>query len=253
MKIHMKSQIYALYATSALGVFSLLLITGCTTKNYVRSQTQPIIQRTNELDDATATNNRNIHDVDQRAQAGIQQAQKSADTANQQAQTASQSATQAHDSAQDAITRADSLGSVVANLDNFKQVADTTVNFGFDKADLTRTDRAHLDEFAGHLDGTTNYILEITGGTDNVGSREYNYDLSQRRAQAVVQYLVVQHNVAARRFYLIGIGMDREVASNSTPAGRAKNRRVEIQMLSNMKGQNATAPAQTSKLATPQQ
>ncbi|HEX3469681.1 MAG TPA: OmpA family protein [Silvibacterium sp.] len=249
----MKSQIHVLSAISALGAFSLLLTVGCTTKNYVRSQTQPLIQRTNELDDATATNNRNIRDVDQRAQQGIQQAQKTADTANQQAQTASQSATQAHESAQDAITRADSLSSVVANLDNFKQVADTTVNFGFDKADLTRTDRAHLDEFATHLDGATNYILEVTGGTDNVGSREYNYDLSQRRAQAAVQYLAVQHKVPARRFYLIGIGMDREVASNSTSAGRAQNRRVEIQMLSNTKGENATAPAQTSKLGTPQQ
>ena len=251
MKTQMKSPTHVLYAISALGAFSLLLTTGCTTKNYVRSQTQPLIQKTNELDDATATNTRNIRDVDQRAQAGIQQAQNTANTANQQAQTANQSANQAHESAQDAVTRADTLASVVANLDSFKQVAETTVNFGFDKADLTRSDRAHLDEFATQLDGTSNFILEITGGTDNIGSAAYNYDLSQRRAQAVVQYLVVQHKVAPRRFYLIGIGKDREVASNSTPEGRAKNRRVEIQMLSNMKGQNATAPAQTSSLARP--
>lgn len=239
-----------LYAISALGVLPLLLVTGCTTKNYVRSQTEPVIQHTNELDDATARNNRNIHDVDQRAQAGIQQAQTSANTANQQAQTANQAANQAEASAQDAVHQADSLSSVVANLDSFKQVAEVSVNFAFDKADLTKKDRAALDTFAQQLAGTKSYILQVTGGTDSTGSAAYNYDLSQRRARSVVQYLAAQHNVPAHKFYLIGIGKDREVAPNSTAAGRAENRRVEIQLLSNMTGQPVTAP-QTSKLAMP--
>src|SRR5271156_7173546 len=156
--IRIKSQSGTLYAVSVLGALSLLLATGCSTKNYVRSQTTPIIQHTNELDDATATNNRNLHDVDQRAQQGIQQAQTSATAANQQAQTASQSANHAQQSAQEAVNRADSLASVVANLDNFKQVADVSVTFGFDKADLTKADRAQLDQFAAQLDGTKSYI-----------------------------------------------------------------------------------------------
>ncbi len=84
-RIHNKT----ILAISALAAISLLLATGCSTKNYVRSQTTPIIEHTNELDDATATNNRNIQNVDHRAQQGIQQAQTSADAANQQAQTAS--------------------------------------------------------------------------------------------------------------------------------------------------------------------
>ena len=68
-----EKQVSILSAASALGALSLLLVTGCSTKNYVRSQTTPIIQHTNELDDATAANNRNIHDVDQRATQEIQQ------------------------------------------------------------------------------------------------------------------------------------------------------------------------------------
>ena len=238
------------FAAPALAILPLLLVSGCTTKNYVRSQTTPIIQQTNELDDATRTNNRNIHDVDQRAQAGIQQAQTSANNANQQAQTANQAANQAETSATDAVHQADSLGSVVANLDNYKQVAEVSVNFGFDKADLTKQDRAALDDFAAQLAGTKSYILQVTGGTDSVGSAAYNYDLSQRRARSVVQYLAAQHNVPAHKFYLIGIGKDDAVASNSTASGRAKNRRVDIQLLSNMTGQPVTAP-QTSKLAAP--
>jgi OOP family OmpA-OmpF porin len=239
-----------LYALSALGVLPLLLASGCSTKNYVRSQTQPVIQHTNELDDATARNNRNIHDVDQRAQAGIQQAQTSANNANQQAQSASQSATQAQASATDAVHQADSLSSVVANLDSYKQVTEVSVNFGFDKADLSKSDRAKLDLFATQLADAKSYILEVTGGTDSVGSAAYNYDLSQRRARSVVQYLASKHNVPAYKFYLIGIGKDQEVAPNSTAAGRAQNRRVEIQLLSNMNGQAPAAPT-TSQLSNP--
>ena len=247
-----EKQVSILSTASALGALSLLLVTGCSTKNYVRSQTTPIINHTNELDDATAANNRNLHDVDQRAQQGIQQAQNSASTANQQAQTASQSANQAQQSAQEAVNRADSLASVVANLDSYKQVAETSVNFGFDKDVLTKVDKAQLDQFAAQLTGTKGYLLEVTGGTDSVGSAAYNYDLSQRRAQAVVQYLASKYNVPAHKFYLIGIGKDKEVATNSTAAGRAKNRRVDIQLLSNMNGQEPTAPGQsTSSLRMP--
>jgi OmpA-OmpF porin, OOP family len=241
----------SLLSSATAAALSLLLITGCSTKKYVRSQTTPLINHTNELDDATAQNNRNLHDVDQRAQQGIQQAQNSATTANQQAQTASQSANQAQQSAQEAVNRADSLSSVVANLDNYKQVADISINFGFNKDDLTKVDKAQLDEFASQLTGTKGYILSVTGGTDSVGSASYNYDLSQRRATAVVQYLASKYNVPAHKFYLIGIGKDKEVASNNTAEGRAKNRRVDIQLLSNMSGQEPKAPNQTSNLTMP--
>jgi OmpA-OmpF porin, OOP family len=144
------------------------------------------------------------------------------------------------------------LASVVANLDSYKQVADTTVNFGFDKAILTRAEKAKLDDFAAQLNGTKSYILEVTGGTDSVGSAAYNYDLSQRRAEAVVQYLASKYQVPPHKFYLIGIGKDQAVATNSTAAGRAQNRRVEIQLLSNMTGQEPQAPPQTSMLNKPQ-
>ena len=241
-------------AVSVLGALSLLLASGCSSKNYVRSQTAPVIQKTNELDDATAANNRNIHDVDQRAQSGIQQAQNSANQAQSSAQNASQAANQANQSAQDAVNRADSLASVVSNLDSYKQVADVSVTFAFDKDNLTRKTKEQLDQFASTLNGTKSYILEVTGGTDSVGSKEYNYDLSQRRAQSVVQYLASKYNVAPHKFYLIGIGKDQEVATNSTSTGRAKNRRVQVQLLSNSSDQNAApaaAPGQSSSLNMP--
>jgi outer membrane protein OmpA-like peptidoglycan-associated protein len=209
-------------------------VTGCATKNYVRTQTAPLVQHTDELDSKTAANNKQVQDVNSRAQTGIQQAQGAADAANQNAQSASKSAGDAETVANDAVHRADSLDSVVKGLDNYKSVANVTVNFGFDKAVLTKDDKDQLDNFAAQLGSAKSYILEVTGGTDSTGSAEYNYDLSQRRADAVVQYLAAKYGVAPHRFYLIGIGKDHEVAPNTTAEGRKQNRRVEIQLLSNM-------------------
>ena len=131
------------------------------------------------------------------------------------------------------MNRADSLASVVANLDNYKQVGTVSVTFAFDKSDLRKSDKAQLDTLGTQLSSTKSYILEVTGGTDSVGNAEYNYQLSQRRAEAVVQYLAAKFNIPAHKFYLIGIGKDQEVATNKTAAGRAQNRRVEVQILSN--------------------
>ena len=212
--------------------------TGCATKNYVRSQTAPLIEHTDQLDTKTAANNQKIHDVDDRAQSGIHQAQSAADAAGQNAQTATAAAGTAQTSAVDAVHRADSLDAVIKDLDSYKPVSNVTVNFGFDKAVLTVEDRASLDTFAAQLGSARSYILEVTGGTDATGPSQYNYDLSQRRADAVVQYLASKYGIAAHRFYLVGIGKDKEVAPNTTADGRRQNRRVDVQLLTNMSSPN---------------
>ncbi len=224
----------AYMAAVLAGALALLMTTGCTTKNYVRSQTGPLVQQTNELDAKTAQDHRDITDTDQRAQAGIAQAQSAAATADQHAQAANQSADTAQQSAQDAANRVDTLTGVVANLDNYKQLSDVTVTFGFDKSVLTADDKAQLDQIAASLDKTRGYILALTGGTDSVGDAQYNYALSNRRADAVVTYLATKYNIPPHKFYLIGIGKEDPVADNSTRAGRAENRRVEIKLMSNM-------------------
>jgi outer membrane protein OmpA-like peptidoglycan-associated protein len=125
------------------------------------------------------------------------------------------------------------------------------VTFGFDKAMLTTDDKSQLDNFAGSLGSAKSYILEVTGGTDSVGSAQYNYDLSQRRADAVVQYLAAKYGVAPHRFYLIGIGKDQYVASNDTAAGRKENRRVQVQLLSNMSGEAPSQPTVSTGQSNP--
>jgi OOP family OmpA-OmpF porin len=231
------------YRIGMLGLAAILTVagaTGCATKKYVYNQTAPLVDHANQLDSKTAANNRQIHDVDDRAQSGIRQAQGSADAASRNAQEASKAAGDAESSASLAVHRADSLESVVKGLDNYKPTANAAVTFGFDKAVLTKADRVQLDAFAARLGSASSYILEVTGGTDSTGPAEYNYELSQRRANAVVQYLASTHGIPAHRFYLIGIGKDKAVASNSTAEGRKQNRRVEVRMLEN------SASAQTA-------
>ncbi len=224
-------------------------VAGCATKNYVKTQTAPLVEHTDQLDQKTQANNQRIHDVDSRAQAGIGKAQSSADEAAQNAQSATQAAGQANVAASDAVHRANSLDSLVKGLDQYKQVADVTVTFGFDKAVLTADDKEQLDDFAAQLGAAKSYILEVTGGTDSTGPAQYNYDLSQRRADAVVQYLASKYGVAPHRFYLIGIGEDQAVANNDTREGRQKNRRVQVQLLSNMSNDQNSQPSQQPSTA----
>jgi len=222
-------------AVALVGAVALaMLTTGCSTKNYVRSQTAPLVQQTNELDSKTAQDRRDITDTDARAQAGIAKVQSAADAADQHALAAGQSADTANQSAQDAVNRVDTLAGVVANLDNFKELSDVSVTFGFDKSVLTAADREQLDQVATSLANARAYQLEVTGGTDSVGDAQYNYKLSQRRADAVVGYLATKYNIPPHKFYLVGIGKDAAPADNHTAAGRAQNRRVEVKLMSNM-------------------
>jgi len=217
---------------------------GCASKNYVRQQTTPLINKTNELDDMTAKNSRDIKDVDARAQAGIQQVQAKAAAVDQKAMAAGQQADQAQTLANNATHRVDSLQNVVANLDNYRVVTETAVHFGFDRDNLTKEARDALDQLASSVPNTKGYIITVEGATDSTGDAEYNYALSQRRADAVIQYLASQHNVPAYKIYLIGLGKDKPVESNQTRQGRAKNRRVEVRLMTNTV--DNTTPAQTT-------
>jgi OmpA-OmpF porin, OOP family len=223
---------------------------GCTSKNYVREQTTPLINKTNELDDLTAKNSRDIKDVDQRAQAGIQAVQAKAAEVDQKALAAGSEADKAQLSANSATQRVDVLTNAVINLDNYRPVVETAVHFGFNKDNLTKEAREAIDQLAASVATTKGYIITVEGATDSVGSEEYNYDLSQRRANAVIQYLAAEKSVPAYKIYLIGLGKDKPVETNKTREGRAKNRRVDIHLMTNT-GTGTTTPAQAPSNSTP--
>src|ERR1700735_1791300 len=228
---------------------SMAATIGCSSKNYVKQQTTPLINKTNELDDMTAKNSRDIKDVDARAQAGIQAVNAKTAEVEQKAQTAGQNASQAQQMADAANGRVGVLTNTVANLDNYRPVAETSVKFGFNRDSLTQQAKDALDQMAGSISTTKGYIITVEGATDSVGSAEYNYDLSQRRANAVIQYLAADKSIPAYKIYLIGLGKDKPVESNKTRDGRAKNRRVDIRLMTNTG--EGTNPAQTPKDQTP--
>jgi OmpA-OmpF porin, OOP family len=220
------SLVIALAASMAASV-------GCASKNYVKQQTTPLINKTNELDDLTAQNTKSIKDVDARAQAGIQQVTQAAASADQKAQAAGQQAAQAQQSADNAVHRVDVLSNAVANLDNYRVVSETAVHFGFDKDLLTKQAKEELDKLGTTVPNTKGYIITVEGGTDSVGPADYNYGLSERRANSVIQYLGSKYNIPAHKIYLIGLGKDKPVEDNKSREGRAANRRVDIKLMTN--------------------
>jgi outer membrane protein OmpA-like peptidoglycan-associated protein len=228
---------------SGLLASSLFLSIGCASKNYVRNEVTPTVNKVNELDDLTAKNSRDIKDVDARAQQGILTVNNKTAEVEQKAQAAGQAADQAQQSATTASNRVTSLANTVANLDNYHPVVETSVHFAFNRDNLTSKAKSALDQLGAEIPNTKNYIITVEGGTDSVGSQQYNYGLSDRRADSVIQYLATKYNVPAHKIYLIGLGKDKPVATNKSAAGRAKNRRVDIHLMTNTEGQQQQQPA----------
>jgi len=102
--------------------------------------------------------------------------------------------------------------------------------FDFDKATLKPEGKAKLDELSAQLGGINLEVIIAVGHTDSVGTDAYNQKLSVRRADAVKAYLVTK-GVESNRVYTEGKGEKQPVADNKTAEGRAKNRRVEIEVV----------------------
>ncbi len=106
------------------------------------------------------------------------------------------------------------------------------VNFGFDSSDLTAGAKANLDKLAQVLVDNVDTNINIYGYTDSKGTDSYNLSLSDRRAAAVKSYLASK-GVSSMRMNTMGMGEASPIASNSTDAGRAENRRVEFAITAN--------------------
>ena len=103
------------------------------------------------------------------------------------------------------------------------------VTFNTDQDAVKATFYPVLNSVALVLKKYNQTTVDVFGHTDSTGGAQHNFDLSQRRALSVANYLSAQ-GVDSRRFAVTGFGATRPVAPNNTPAGRAQNRRVEIQL-----------------------
>jgi len=107
-------------------------------------------------------------------------------------------------------------------------IAIYSIYFDFDRADIKPESKPALDAIAKFLRDHPEIKLYVVGHTDNIGSLEYNMDLSKRRAEAVIKELVEKYGIEKERLKGFGVGPLSPVASNKTEEGRAKNRRVEL-------------------------
>ena len=104
--------------------------------------------------------------------------------------------------------------------------------FDFDKSVLKPEGKAKLDDLVSKIKGVNLEVIIAVGHTDSVGSDAYNQKLSMRRSESVKAYLVSK-GVEKNRVYTEGKGEKQPVADNKTREGRAKNRRVEIEVVGN--------------------
>ena len=106
--------------------------------------------------------------------------------------------------------------------------------FDFDKSNLKAEGKAKLDDLVGKVKGISLEVIIAVGHTDSIGTDAYNQKLSVRRAEAVKAYLVSK-GIEKNRVYTEGKGEKQPVADNKTSQGRAKNRRVEIEVVGTRK------------------
>ena len=159
------------------------------------------------------------------AQSSADQAQS---TANQGLSTAQTASTMA--SANTAAVGA--LDQRVSQLDDYNSVAELPVHFRNGSARLDKASQAALDEFIAANSNRSSYLVEVAGYSSSTGSKQFNQRLSDKRAEAVVQYLREKANVPAWRIVTpAGYGESHPLADNSDANGRAMNRRVEVKVL----------------------
>ncbi|HXG95360.1 MAG TPA: OmpA family protein [Blastocatellia bacterium] len=235
----MKTRLVVLLALSTIVVLTSI---GCATKKYARNRINervaPLEARTGELEE---TSRRNSQDIG-RLGTDLNDVRGRADRAQSQADTALSRADEAN-------TRAGSVEQNVndlrTNLDKYTVQNTATVNFKFDSYQLTPEAKAALDQLAAQIKDRENFILEIEGFADATGTDAYNNQLTQKRADAVRRYLAEQHNIPLFRMHILGFGEVRPVAENTTRAGRAQNRRVEIRLLTRSVSGGATTQTST--------
>jgi OmpA-OmpF porin, OOP family len=149
--------------------------------------------------------------------------------------------------AAEARTEAGAANERISALDDYDVHDTVAVNFKVNSAVLSPQARLQLDELAAKAIKAKGYVIEVAGHTDSTGGEAKNFRLSQQRAESVVQYLAVNHKIPLRRFITpMGFGKTEFVAENSTAAGRAQNRRVEVKILLN-RGMTRNTPASSAK------
>src|SRR5207244_5296812 len=204
------------------------------TARAVESRATPLEERAN------ATEGR-LSEVEQNAQKLSGQLDELAAVSN----AARGGAKAAQETADAAVAGVNATNDRISALDDYVPQDSIAVNFRVGSSILNADARTKLDAIATKALNAKGYVLEVTGYADSTGATERNRVLSQRRADAVIRYLVENHQIPLRRIVTpYGFGASNPVADNKTREGRAQNRRVEVKVLVN-KGITSPTPTMT--------
>src|SRR2546421_10459108 len=198
--------------------------------------------RANPLEERASAAEGRISEVEQNAQKLSGQLDELAAVSN----AARGGAKAAQETADQAVSGVNQTNERISALDDYVPQETAAANFRVGSAVLNPDAKAKLDAVATKALNAKGYVLEVTGHADSTGSTERNRALSQRRADAVIRYLVEQHKIPLRRIITpYGFGELEPVADNKTREGRAENRRVEVKILVN-KGLTQPGPTMTT-------
>ena len=214
---------------ASLIAFTVAVAPACATKKFVRTEVGNVNSKVDTLSgtvedtqERTKRNEERIGTVDQKAEAAArsaQQAQSAADAASAKAN--------------EVNGRVDAVEAANRKLIYTVTLSEDEGNFKFGKSELPDEAKAKLDEMISQMKANPqNVFIEIEGHTDNVGSKQMNYELGLERANAVRQYLYEQHQIPLHKMNVISYGEEKPVSPNNTRQGRAQNRRVVIKVLS---------------------
>jgi len=204
--------------------FGALILHPYASKGYVRRHVQPIRDRVNELEELTTSNSKMIRDVDARSGQGIQLASDKANLAGEHALEAANKARMAHQTAAALDTRLATDETVVGNIDQYKSRAQTEIRFRPGQTVLSKQAKDALDELALQVKDQHGYIIEVQGFASGQGQAAIAN--SKNKADLVVRYLVLNHEIPAYRIYTIGMG-------NALGAQRVSGTRLEVGLLKN--------------------
>lgn len=200
---------------------------------------QSIEARANPLEERASNTENKLQQVEQNAQRLSGQIDELAAVSN----AAKGGAKAAQETADQAVAGVNAANERISALDDYVPQETAAVTFRTGSAVLNTDAKSQLDTIATKALNMKGYVLEVSGFTDARGGTELNRRLSQRRADAVIHYLVDNHNIPLRRIVTpYGYGKAQPVADNNTREGRAQNRRVEVKLLVN---RGLTTPTQT--------
>jgi outer membrane protein OmpA-like peptidoglycan-associated protein len=197
--------------------------------------------RANPLEEQAKVTEGRLSEVEQNAQKLSGQIDELAAVSN----AARGGAKAAQETADQAVAGVNATNDRISALDDYVPQDVASVNFRVGSSVLNPEAKTKLDEIATKAQNAKGYVLEVTGFADSTGSTARNRALSQRRADAVIRYLVEQHQIPLRRIVTpYGFGESNPVADNKTRDGRLQNRRVEVKVLVS---KGLTQPAPTIK------